>query len=189
MKAFKYLVAYLALVGLIMATCFILMITGAVSASYHGFAVDSKGVLYIGKDTQIEKYVDHKLISAIRSPLTSRGYMFTIVDGDTIKLTTSSNVYSMDLTGEVLAEEDELESSLYNQQYWHGRRFTTANGKAYVQSAPLGRYQIKDETGTVVYRMPALDYAVVLGLIISMISLFACVPVIVTMPNRRKTSA
>ena len=60
--------------------------------SYKGFAVDSKGTVYVGFNSgRIKKFDNNKLIGSI-SAQTSRGYDFTIIENDVSKFSTFSFV-------------------------------------------------------------------------------------------------
>ena len=76
MKALKI---YVCLTCPIITLCLIFNILGITTFSYTGFAVDSCGIVFIGKDSIIEKYFDGKKIAEL-DPKTSRGYAFTIQD-------------------------------------------------------------------------------------------------------------
>lgn len=89
-------------VGFIALTsCFVIDNQCSVTISYKGFGIDSKGTLYIGKDSVIEKVNDGKVMVTI-SPKTSREYAFAIKEDDTILLSTASTVYTLDLSGNAI---------------------------------------------------------------------------------------
>ena len=85
---------------------------GYVSISYNGFAIDSLDNLYVGKENKIEKYYNDVLIGTI-DPQTSRAYAFTIKD-DTILLSTTSTVYTLDLNGNIVSEREDYELETFN---------------------------------------------------------------------------
>ncbi len=155
---FKRLIILFLLIFLpIITSCNVLMSMGTVSITYSGFGVDSSGVLYVGKESVIEKYKDGKMIGTI-SPQTTRGYAFTIQKDDTILLSTASMVYKLDNSGNILDEwEDEGTSTFNDLQFI--RKFTAKDGRKYVMKSLFGRTVIycNDE---IIYQMPLLDYIV-----------------------------
>lgn len=177
MKAPKILIIYLLFVFPIVLTCLILIASGTVSPFYHGFAVDSSGILYIGKDAKIEKYLDGKMIGSI-SPQTSRGYAFTIKDDDTILLSTASNVYTLDLLGNVVDEKEDMGTSAYNELQNKKRTFITRYNKKYFMRSQLGRTMIISDQD-IIYQMPVLDYIVKIAIFALALTQLVVVPIII----------
>lgn len=171
------LVIYLIIVWPIVLACFLSMISGHVSISYSGFAIDSSDNLYVGKESKIEKYHDGVFIETI-NPKTSRGYAFTILDNDTILLSTASTVYTLDLDGNVISEREDFGTKTFNSLQ-HQKKFTAANGKTYFLKSSFGRKQIVSEDGDVIYNMPVKDYIVKLLIITAFISVFIFIPIII----------
>ena len=157
MRSRKLLIIYLLILFPIITICNILMNTGRVSIIYSGFGVDDSGVLYVGKDSGIEKYKDGKMIGII-SPQTSRGYAFTIQGDDTILLSTASTVYTLDLSGNVLDEWEDKNTSTFNKLQFI-KKFTTKDGHKYVMKSHFGRTIICCNN-EIIYQMPLLDYIV-----------------------------
>ena len=152
--------------------CMIMTITGKVSLSVSGFAIDNSGRLYIGQGHGIDVYDDDVIVETI-SPKTSRGYAFTIVNGDTIVVSTGSFVYHMDLNGEVLSRyEDEL-SRVYGELE-DKTLFVDENGVNYKLTKPFGRTQISNGE-KVIYKMPLIDYAVLVLTALCFTALFVFV--------------
>ncbi|MHB8963504.1 MAG: hypothetical protein ACYC5K_10170, partial [Saccharofermentanales bacterium] len=127
MRPPKLLVIYIAIMGPILIACLSMIISGLVTLSLSGFAFDSSGRLYLGKDAAIEVYEGGTLKYRI-SPMTSRGYIFTIQSDDTILLSTSSVVYTMNLNGEVLTEEEDVGTKTFNKLQKDWKAFTSSNG-------------------------------------------------------------
>lgn len=157
MRSRKLLIIYLLILFPIITICNALMNTGRVSINYSGFGVDDSGVLYVGKDSGIEKYKDGKMIGII-SPQTSRGYAFTIQGDDTILLSTASTVYTLDLSGNVLDEWEDKDTSTFNKLQFI-KKFTTKDGHKYVMKSHFGRTIICCNN-EIIYQMPLLDYIV-----------------------------
>lgn len=157
MRSRKLLIIYLLILFPIITICNTLMNTGRVSIIYSGFGVDDSGVLYVGKESGIEKYKDGKMIGII-SPQTSRGYAFTIQGDDTILLSTASTVYTLDLSGNVLDEWEDKNTSTFNKLQFI-KKFTTKDGHKYVMKSHFGRTIICCNN-EIIYQMPLLDYIV-----------------------------
>ena len=139
----------------------------------YGFAVDKNGLLYIGKTEEITVMNNGRKIKTI-SPHTSKGYAFTIVDGERIVLATSNEVYNLDLEGNILSKT-QGNSSDVNKLRKEMRSYEDVNGRHYKYESVMGYYTIKVEDAGVVrtiYRMPILDYC-------CRILLFACLIAIV----------
>ncbi len=177
MKVSKMLIFYLILVFPVFFTCLILIISGTVSMFYSGFAVDSSGVLYIGKETKIEKYYDGKMIGTI-SPQTSRGYAFTIQNDDTILLSTASTVYKMDLLGNVLDKQEDTGTKTFNKLQRSKNTFISQNNRKYIMKSRFGRTVIYSEKD-IIYKMPMLDYVVKIAFLFVILSALIIVPIII----------
>lgn len=176
MKFVKTLIIYLPFVFPIMAICLILIISGSVSVFYSGFAVDSSGIIYIGKDSKIEKYYNGKVIGVL-NPKTSRGYAFTIQNDDTILLSTASYVYVLDLDGNQLDKWEDIDTKTFDKlQYM--REYIAKDGHKYKMKSQFGRTFIY-KGDEIVYRMPLPDYLVKISFFLSFLSLFATAPVLI----------
>lgn len=162
MKIPKILIEYLSVGVPMTVVCFILLISGKVSLNTYSFAVDSFGKLYVGKDSKIEVYIDQSLVKSI-FPMTTKGYLFTIENDDSILLSDASTVYVMDLNGIVLSQREDQFSTVYSKLNSNKEIFVTTSGMKYIKRNILGRIEITQDfenTSTVVYRMPLLDYVV-----------------------------
>ena len=181
----KMLVIYLIIVWPFLIFLGISTDAGYVSISYNGFAIDSLDNLYVGKENKIEKYYNDVLIGTI-DPQTSRAYAFTIKD-DTILLSTTSTVYTLDLNGNIVSEREDYELETFNMLQ-HQKNFTAANGKTYFLKSSFGRKKIVSEDGNVIYNMPVKDYIVKLMFIAAFISAFIIIPIIVYKWRKEKIS-
>ena len=152
--------------GVVMFFCFFLQLSGQVSFSTKGFAVDSEGQLYVGREGEIAVLKDGECVRTI-SPRTSRSYVFTITDEQTILLSTSSTVYTMDLSGNVLTEQPDEGTKVYNQLQ-HKKSFTDVHGAKYTMRSPWGRTSVYKD-GVRIYEIPTLDYIVRILLIVSVV--------------------
>ena len=85
----------------ILFACLMMVITGTATLSISGFAVDSSDRLYVGMQKEICVYENGTIIDRL-SPHTSRTYIFTITEDDTILLSTSTTIYVMDLKGNMM---------------------------------------------------------------------------------------
>lgn len=173
----RALMIYAPISGLVVLFCFYMIFSGKVSLSMNGFAVDKDDCLYIGKEYTIEVYKNDELLRTI-NPQTSRSYVFTILNGDTILLSTSSKVYTMDLYGNVLSEEPDDMTKVYNRLQREKKEFFSVNKETYCLKNKWGRtYIVNNEN--VIYKMPLVDYVVRLLLCIAFISIWIFVPITV----------
>lgn len=166
MKKYYPFMAIGVVFGVVMFFCFFLQLSGQVSFSTKGFAVDSEGQLYVGREGEIAVLKDGECVRTI-SPRTSRSYVFTITDEQTILLSTSSTVYTMDLSGNVLTEQPDEGTKVYNQLQ-HKKSFTDVHGAKYTMRSPWGRTSVYKD-GVRIYEIPTLDYIVRILLIVSVV--------------------
>jgi len=166
MKKYYSFMAIGVVFGVVMFFCFFLQLSGQVSFSTKGFAVDSEGQLYVGREGEIAVLKDGECVRTI-SPRTSRSYVFTITDEQTILLSTSSTVYTMDLSGNVLTEQPDEGTKVYNQLQ-HKKSFTDVHGAKYTMRSPWGRTSVYKD-GVRIYEIPTLDYIVRILLIVSVV--------------------
>lgn len=177
MKAKRMLLIYLLCVFPVISICVFMILSGSVSVFYSGFAVDSSGILYVGTDREIKKYSDGKAVGTI-SPQTARGYAFTIQNDDTILLSTASTVYELDLSGNVLSQRKDEGTKEFNRLQKSKNRFTAQDGQTYVMKTKWGRTVICSDDA-VLYQMPTTDYIVRIAFLMSVLSVFVFVPIIV----------
>lgn len=123
--------------------CAVLIIIGLVPMTYHGFAVDSNGKLYVGYGQKINVYEGGTKIYTIKNR-TSRSYHFTILENDTILLTSGgTNVCIMNLQGDTVLKEwtekdKETDKSLKANVF----SFIAADGTYYTASRNFGLLRI-----------------------------------------------
>ena len=130
--------------------------------SYQGFAVDSQGNLYLGVNLKIIAVDSNGLERYSFSTITNRGYSFTINEEDQILLRSSGCLYTMDLNGNVLKEDDKETADLILPLNKSTRSFRDAEGRIYQMSSRFFRKEIyKYERGeaSLIYQMPVLNYA------------------------------
>ncbi len=146
-----------------------------VNMDWSGFALDRQGLLYIGGTGIMEVIREGKKIGMVETP-TSRGFQFTIENGDTILLMTGTSCYRLDLKGNVL-EKAEVDWELYAKLVREAHFFSAGNGLTYRMSSPWGRTQIayeQDGKETVVYQMPGSVFILRILFVLSFISLGYC---------------
>jgi len=186
MKVPKILSQYLSVMVPIVIITFILSISGIVSLDTHSFAMDSSGKLYIGKDSKIEVYKDEAQLYTISN--LPRGFFFTIDSDNTILLSEGSTVYIMDLLGSVLSQREdhngETQIKLVNKKI-----FISSSGDKYLKRSNWGRVEIVQVVGNkeiVIYKMPILDYIVLILLWFMVISGLILFPIILLQWKRMK---
>ena len=153
-------------------TCLILIFSGAISFSVSGFAVDGADRLYIGTQKEIQILEDGKLINSISVP-TSRTYVFTIQNGNELILSTSTEVYIMDLDGNILETREDLGADTYNQISYRKRRFVSENGDLYTLSGILGRTKIVRNKQDIVYQIDGFSFFIKILFVICFVSIAA----------------
>lgn len=139
----------------------VLTINGTINIHYSGFAFDSNNQLYVGKYETIELLQNGFKIKSI-NPKISNGYTFTI-QNDQLIIAANSKVYTTDLDGNVINEENDRFSTKHNQLYSQRKIFKTLDGKVYKSTNWLGYYMIwrvDTDLHQLVFHMPLSDYIV-----------------------------
>lgn len=121
----------------------------APNREWHGFGVDSQEYVYIGKQNEIHVYCRGEQIASIPIP-SFRTYYMTVLQDDTILLSSSQNVYVFDLGGTQLSCEPDLRSSVYNELR-HLKTAETGSDTFNLQSDILGKHSVTDKHGTVLF--------------------------------------
>ena len=176
-QAKKIFIIYVCVAFLINFPYVILQVTHQVTLSYSGFGLDSSGVLYIGTDSSIEKYLNGEQIGKILKP--SRGYAFAVQNDDTILLSTASIVYTMDLDGNILTQREDIGTETFNQLQKKNKLFLANDGKTYRLKLIFGRTCVVSEEGEMIYQMPLLDYIASSVFFCSIFANFIVIPIIV----------
>lgn len=150
--------------------CLMMVITGTATLSISGFAVDSSDRLYVGMQKEICVYENGTIIDRL-SPHTSRTYIFTITEDDTILLSTSTTIYVMDLKGNILERREDKGADLYNQLSYRRKQFVSHNGDIYKHRGIFGITQIVKNGTDIVYKTTPLSFAVKACLLFSVVGL------------------
>lgn len=178
MKIPKLVFIYVFIAFLALTSCFVIDSKHSVTISYRGFGIDSKGDLYVGKESSIEVIKHGQVVNTIIPP-PSRNYAFTIEGDNTILLSDASTVYTLDLSGKVLSEDEDEGTRTFNRLQKSRRVFTSNNGEKYIVKKTFGRTTVYSSTGEIVYQMPLLDYIVELILIGFILLTCICIPIII----------
>ena len=149
-QVLKYFLLFILVISIIMIPCLILIIGGHATLSIAGFAVDESGRLYVGTASEIQIYENNELVGTL-SPKTSRSYAFTIKDNKLL-LSTASQVYLMDLDGNVLETKEDLGASTFNQLQRQRKRFVSDND-TYRLKNTWGRAKIVKNDSEIVYQI------------------------------------
>lgn len=184
-KDVKSLIIFAAIAAPIMFACLLLLITGTVTLGFNGFGVDSYDKLYLGKNGKIEVY-NNGVLENIINPRTSRGYIFTIQNNDTILLSTGSNIYTLDLDGNVISKEVDYRSRMYHDIKKMNKPYYSSKGDKYIMKHPWGWTEIAHEGeggSKIIYQLPFLDYVVRIALLALIIGIFIFVPIIIAKFN------
>jgi hypothetical protein len=157
-KEYKYFIISSVSISCIIVLCLALIIAGAATPFISSFAVDKSNRLYVGTQNEIRVYADSLLVDTI-SPKTSKSYAFTINKDQTITLAASTNVYTMDLKGNVLQSQTDPGANMYNQIQYRKRKFISHNGDEYRLVSALGWTRIVKNGEETVYRISPLSFA------------------------------
>ena len=147
--------------------CMLLLFSGVVTGSWHGFGVDPQGRLYVGADSYIQVYEGGAPARRLKLPTTERGYEFTVDQKGQILLINSTTVYIYDTDGNLLSEREDEGTEKSLRLTVRLREITAGDGNVYHLTSVLGYKTIYRYAGaipTVVYRTPLLDYGVMLTL-------------------------
>lgn len=155
----------------IILTCLLLIVSGTVTLSISGFAVDHKDRLYIGRQGEIQIFEGSKLVNSIHVP-TSRTYVFTIQDGNRIFLSTSTKIHIMDLDGNILETKEDLGADAYNQISYHKKTFVSDSGDTYRLSNMFGWTRIIKNKSDVVYQIDGCSFVVKILMLICFVAMF-----------------
>lgn len=155
----RWLPIFAVSIFVVMLFCLVLIIAGKVSLSISGFAVDHEERLYIGLGNEIRVYENGQIVRTI-SPQTSRAYRFTIQEDQTILLSTSTKVYTMDLEGNVLSCKEDPGADTYNQISYRRRKFVSQKGDVYRSVGILGWTGIVKNGEQIVYQTDVLTVCV-----------------------------
>jgi len=151
-----------------------LIITGAVTLSVESFAVDKNDRLYVSTVNGIAVYEEGIRVDRISLP-TSRGYQFTVQRNDTILLSTSTEVYTLDMSGNILSQREDVGSRTFYQLQANRRNFKSRNGDNYRMRGTFGCTRIIKNDSEVVFRTGALSAIVAFTLVFGSMTVAAFV--------------
>lgn len=174
-------------VALVGFCCVIALITGAAQPFILCFSVDSQELLYVGLDGRIEVYENGTIVNTI-SPQTSLGYVFTVQEDDTILLSTASEVFLLDLSGNVLDSWEDRGTQTYNQIQKQKKETISINGSQYTSECVLGWSRIVRNDSETVYRISALSFCIKVLTYITVLGLIALVIYVINGNEERKVS-
>ena len=173
----KKLSTFIFLICLVKTILFIIVFSGHVCISYNGFAVDKEENLYVGMPSSIKVYSSEGDVLRSFSPKTSRGYSFTIKDGEVVLINTGDKLYTLDLYGNILSVV-----KCSNSENTNSNKFISKLGNEYVVHNYMFRTSVSildNGCERIVFKMPIQDYIVKLLDTISDITLFLSVCVLV----------
>lgn len=170
-KEYKYLAVFCIPFFCIVMACLMLILTGIANPFLSGFAVDSSNRLYIGTQNEIRVYADGLLVDTI-NPKTSSSYAFTISKDQKIILAATTDIYTMDLEGNVLNTQTDPGADMYNQIKYRNRQFISHGGDKYTLVSVLGWTRIDKNGEETVYKISPLSFAVKVLLAVCAVGLF-----------------
>lgn len=152
---------------------FFLLLAEIVCIEWHGFGVDVSGNVYIGRQSSIDVYSEQRIVRTIKLPK-YRTYYFTI-KADTIYLSDSNNIYTLDLDGKLLSQNADTTASVYSKLQ-HMHKIEGDDGNLYHVRNLLFRCSVFSEDGKLVYKMPWKDFVAKLYVLLHL--LFAAIMVV-----------
>lgn len=158
---------------LIQFVCVILLISGAVNLSISGFVVDNSDRIYVGTAKAISVYENGELVREI-NPKTSQTYRFTMDDNGNLFLSTSSEIYIMDLEGNILETREDPGADAYNQISYRKNKFISQKGDEY-RLINFGRSKIVKNGTQTVYQIDVFSYLVKIAIVTCAIGLIVFV--------------
>lgn len=158
-KIVHYLI-YPAIIAVLIGTIGILFSLSATilkfaDTGWHGYGVDSNDKLYVGRLNQILVFDGGTLEDTIQLP-EFKIWSLGVQEDDTLVVSSGSNIYVMDLNGNVLTKEADQQDRY--SDLLHQNCVVDSSGAAYTKHAPLGWTQIIDAEDNVCYRVPIVDY-------------------------------
>ncbi len=177
-KKMKHLAAFAISHALVIIPFLIMLLTGAVSPSIPGFAVDSLDNLYVGTNGEIQIFRDGAMIDSITHKA-SLNYAFTIREDDTILFATPSHIYRMSLTGEILETKEDPSASTYTRLDRNKRTFLSQSGDSYRLAGVLGRTRIVRNGTDEVYAISGLSVIMKMLVALCVVSLFLNTPILI----------
>lgn len=173
-KISKFQIIGIILLNLMVLLNMFTILPGIITISYNGFAVDQDGCLYLGKRNRIE-VMDSKgaLLRTIPAKSTLN-YDFTILDNE-IVLRVGSNLYWLDLSGNVLKEE--LRSERWKEIIPPNNDdiFVDANGTKYTMEYSgflrTSIFKWNGDEKMEIFKMPLFDYSMRLVLIFTVLGI------------------
>lgn len=141
---------------LISFMCEIAMLTGLADTEIRGFAVDSSGKLYVGMNDVIRVYDKDIQVSSI-SPQSSRAYAFTILEDDSLLLSTANKVYKMTTDGDILDSWEDKASLTYNNLRRSKKEFISGKD-TYTLKGNFFRNRIVKNNNETVYQITLISF-------------------------------
>lgn len=154
--------------AVVVLPCVILWGAGIMTVPMECFAIDSKGLVYIGNPSEVEVYKNNKLVDSF-SAQTSRGYHFCI-ENDVMLLQTSTNIFRLQLDGSILSKWDinDIDAPTVKKAT---NELQDADGNTYVRDRVLIRERIIKNGKDIVYQI-SIANAIVRSLLLLCIIFF-----------------
>ena len=145
---FSKSVRYIAIIAV-----FLFSIMG--SMQFGGFGVDSTGNLYVGRKTQILVYQNGECIRGLSVPVQKEGWNMGVSSDDCILLTASGKVFTLQLDGTVIREENDVNSKI--SRSLAKQRFVEGNDGHQYRLRHTWIWPTIEKDGSVIYRAPLWD--------------------------------
>lgn len=175
---------------LMVASGLLLLFVGNADPFVNCFAVDGSGNVYLGIGDRIEVYANGCYQSTFSdldcfSQISMKNALFTIEKGNTFLLVTESNLYYLDLQGNLI-EKTDRSITLYNRLAAGIPTFTSAQGDDYRLVNRLGRTRIVKNGEQTVFRLPFAAFAVKITFSLAELALLFAV-VVFCVPRKKRS--
>ena len=150
--------------------CLIMIFLNLAAPFLNGFAVDSKGRVYVGENKTINIYQDCIKVGSI--DLEGETYAFAIVQNDHILVAYTSEVCLLDSFGKVLERKEDSYAQTFNEIQSKRRSSVTVGGDRYKKVDSFGWTRIIRNGSEVVYRLNVLSFVVKCLIVLCTVSMF-----------------
>jgi len=177
-KAIIGFVIYVIVTSVIAGVLLLLSMPFPGGVTYYGFALDSRGNLYLGSHNKIQVLdAEGQMVKTI-APTTNSRYTFSIVD-DHIMIDSGTHITTLDLDGNLLGEKIVMIGQDVPQSF--PKKFVDEHGTEYVMKAPWLRTGVYDKTHDMncIWQMPTTSYICRLYCIVLFASWFVAVLIMV----------
>ena len=125
------------------------------SMNFCGFGVDSEGKLYVGRKAVIEVYLEGEQVAILSTPFQKTGWNMGVSPDNHILATGSGIVFTMQLDGTVIGEEEDINSMIGNSL--KKQRLIEGNDGKQYRLRHKWIWPTITQNGKVIYAAPIVD--------------------------------